>query len=130
MEHGAGACCFPAPARNSRLGEQRKSLLQSPDEIGQSRDRENDQDTEQATGNPVNGRSQSEVHANMSESAGYCLATCLNLARAGHPCSQNQTDRGPNRLESLTDSSKPDSPSHEKRRAKINRLACLKIEIS
>src|ERR1700722_5652841 len=70
-----------------------------------------------------------EVHADMPHSTGDCREARMNLGSPAHPCNQSQTDGGPNRLQSLSDSQQTDSPAAQNRRGEIIQLARLKIEI-
>src|SRR5271169_3925480 len=82
----------------------------------------------QAVRNALNGRPKDEVHVDMSDSARDVWATRVNLGRASDQRDQDQADRGPNRLRSLTCGDEADSPTDENRRAVIDPPAEPKIE--
>src|SRR5437588_12692082 len=85
---------------------------------------------EQAVGNSLTRWPKSEeVHADMSESAGHRGSTRVNLGGGAHPCDQNQTDRGPNRLQSLAGGHECNRPTDENWRAVIIKFPGLKIDI-
>lgn len=67
-----------------------------------------------------------EAHADMVDPAG---AAHVNLARAADHRDQEQSDSGPNSLQSLTGGDETDSPTDKNRRANIDRPADLEIDI-
>jgi len=75
------------------------------------------------------GPKDEEIHADMSESARHACSTRVNLGGSTHPCDQDQSDRGPNGLKSLTGGHEPNSPTDENRSAEIVQLTGLEIEI-
>src|ERR1700730_1920747 len=113
---------------NGRLDGKEASLLQSPNETRQHRERENQQGTKQTVGNTLIGMPNSEVHADMTNSPADSWATRVNLGRASGQRDQDQTDSGPNRLKSLTGGDESDSPTDEDRRAVKEQSANAKIE--
>lgn len=65
-----------------------------------------------------------EAHADMVDPAG---AAHVNLARAADQRDQEQSDSGPNSLQSLTGGDETDSPTDKNWREEVDRLAELKI---
>src|SRR5580698_5975982 len=114
---------------NRRLDGKGVSLLQSPNKIRQHRKRENHQRMHQAVRKAMNRSLHGKAHPNMPDAAEDGCATCLNLARAAHPCNQNESNHRPKRLQPLTDGDESDSPTDKNRRTEIEGLACLKIKI-
>ena len=100
-------------------------LSEAPNEIGEHGERENCQGVKQVS---LKGRPKSEVHDDMSGSAGNGWATRVNLGSGAHHCDQCQTGTGPNWVQSLTGGDECDYPSDENRRAEVKQSACPKIK--